>query len=255
MQWFKRSPWELIKWCLYSPLLGLIVYFGAGLFTTSVIIKCIAGVVCALALLLFSLFFDNVRLSLDENGTLTYYKMGREKQAIPLAGCKTDYRHTSERVFFTSADITLSITRQQDGQAVTTNLDCSALGLAQFRRMFAAIRAVTGEAMKPSALAAAPGRWRKRKKNAAVDAGNNPGESQAAPEGAKETAPKEIAGDASTTEGATEPSGGAAMAQTTKPLAVGTSTEKRPAALPAAEPAEEALAAAQAADQSIAEPT
>lgn len=152
MQVYRRSPWLMLKGIISAPCAGLLVFFAAGFFINDIRIVYGISVLVCLLVLFISVFSENIRLELDKNGELRYYKGGRLRGSYALEHCVVGYHRESDTGLLASHDIKLHILDVTSGEEL--DVDCSPLGLLRFEEMFTEIKQHTKD--EPEILRARP---------------------------------------------------------------------------------------------------
>ena len=140
MQIFKRGIFSLIKslgLAVLGPIvLAIIIYF----FTENMMIIIIPPAIVGLWLLKLAIFSENIRFEIEKTGQFRYIQRNEIKLNINLSEYYCGYRaKTSDG----SADnLTLSLLKV-DGKSEEERIDCTALGLSKFYKMYDLIESYT----------------------------------------------------------------------------------------------------------------
>lgn len=143
MQVYNRSLWVMLKGIVSAPCAGLIVLFAASFFINDTRIVYGISIFVCLLILFISVFSENIRLELDKDGELRYYKGGKLRNSYTLEHCAVGYYRESDTGILASHDIKLHILDIASGEE--WDIDCSPLGLLNFNNMFAEIKQYTEE--------------------------------------------------------------------------------------------------------------
>ena len=133
---FKRGIFSLIRAIAMAvfgaPALALIISF----FTENILIITIPSGTAGLWLLYLAIFSENISFEIGEDGNFKYIQRGNVKLELNLKEYYCGYRtKTSDG---SADDLTLRLYKADDSEA-QINLDCTALGISKFHKMYALI--------------------------------------------------------------------------------------------------------------------
>jgi hypothetical protein len=138
MNMYKRAIITIIWGFLWAPLYALLTIIIGGFFVQEKPLLIGMGITVAALVLLYYLLWQNIRITVSEDGTLSYYKCGILRKQFNIRECNIGYnRKTTNFVYHT---ITLKISPAGNGFPVESeravNINVTPLGKNRFEKMY-----------------------------------------------------------------------------------------------------------------------
>ncbi|HCC34893.1 MAG TPA: hypothetical protein DEQ02_04385 [Ruminococcaceae bacterium] len=134
MKTYKRALITMLMGILGAPFAGLIAVMVGSFFIEDLIILISIGIGLCCIILFITIFNENIKFTLSENGQLCYYKRGHLKSQFDIPNCYVGYRRKTTDA--TDHDITLRILPVGKEEIDTITIDASPLGRNRFEKMF-----------------------------------------------------------------------------------------------------------------------
>jgi len=138
MNMYKRAIITIIWGFLWAPLSAILAIIVGGFFIKEKTLLICIGITVAALVLLYYLLWQNIRITVSEDGTLSYYKLGILRKQFDIRECTIGYnRKTTNFVYHT---ITLRIFPAGNGSSAgnerAVNINVTPLGKTRFEKMY-----------------------------------------------------------------------------------------------------------------------
>jgi len=143
MKVFKRGIFSFIKSIIIAIVTGVFLWFILGLFewfqVNQIALYAIPGGI-TLILLYRSFFSENIKIEIEEDGTLRYFKNRKLRETINLKESMVGYSVKTRDGSAEVADLYI-----YEAGAKDITIDCEPLGITKFYRMYEEIKVYAKE--------------------------------------------------------------------------------------------------------------
>ena len=140
MQVYKRSFIVMIKGLVMAPCAAVLVYIVLSIFVDNYMILLGVSALVFLAILYITIFSENIRFEVNDDGTMRYFKKGKPQKIYILEEYRFGYNSKSDSI---SSDIILNILHIESGEE--EYIDCSPIGLRKFSDMYEKLKKYSKE--------------------------------------------------------------------------------------------------------------